>query len=833
MKCSTRVVTLALLSCAALICAPSAHAAESTNQYLQFTNPSDASIPYSGGAVAVSVKNGTLLRNCLVRTTVHLEGFPCSSSRLNTMWIPASNSPNATTVKITLTGKRGAKNVMENLDLTVSGMPRDLYVALGDSFSSGEGNVENGWLNNNGTSDWTGVAFPLEIPKAGTRVQRATTTGCNRSSVSFPLVTYQALKVSNPDLGFADYACSGATSTDLTLDSQAVSAGASKASGNHDEPRQLENESALRAAKYVSLTIGGNDLGFADVIKECVLLLFCAKKSGNNFTNSALAKAMKLTKDMGPILDATYTKLKTVAPTAKVFVLDYPNLLPTKPNSSCGFFWKDEVTALQQLQSQLHASVKKAVAKAGFIYVDPNTNSSADPLKNTSFEGHSICESADKRWFHEVSVANVATTATGNSGRTAHPNPMGQRAMADALLAAIQLDQSASGSTDTNRFVQLVSGTHHTCGVLTSGKVKCWGSNSYGELGFGYRSERQELPALVPNLTGVTSLGLGEGFSCALLVTSTVKCWGYNVNGQLGLGHNRGDWDGSLDAYTPIPSLVQNLTGVTSLAVGAWASCATLNTGEVKCWGFNSEDGLLGVDSKSRNINIPTTVPGLTGVVRVTIGWGHQCALLITSEVKCWGSNYAGQLGLGFLSNTGSIGVSNPTLVPNLSGVTSLALGHSFSCATLKSSEVKCWGSNEHGQLGLGFLGNTGLTGISNPTLVPNLSSVASLASGYAHSCVILNTRNVKCWGVNDFGELGFGYQSRSYPWGVPSASFVSGLSDVKSLVLGGFFSYASLNTGDVYFWGVDPESLGFSNDYLSAPTLVPGITFTTSPANT
>jgi alpha-tubulin suppressor-like RCC1 family protein len=216
---------------------------------------------------------------------------------------------------------------------------------------------------------------------------------------------------------------------------------------------------------------------------------------------------------------------------------------------------------------------------------------------------------------------------------------------ADTLLSPFQaygLTNVAISQIGVMSFNGSISaGYYYTCALLSTGAVKCWGSNLYGQLGDG--STTQSLtPVSVPSLSsGVTAIAAGERHTCALLSTGAVKCWGYNDNGQLG--------DGSAASVTPrtTPVDVSTLSsGVTAISTGSYHTCALLSTGAAKCWGKNTS-GRLGNGSNTASLT-PVSVSTLSsGVIAIAAGERHTCAVLNTGAVKCWGYNVSGQLGDG------------------------------------------------------------------------------------------------------------------------------------------------------------------------------------------
>lgn len=332
---------------------------------------------------------------------------------------------------------------------------------------------------------------------------------------------------------------------------------------------------------------------------------------------------------------------------------------------------------------------------------------------------------------------------------------------------------------------QVVGGAGHTCAIVNDGRVKCWGNNGAGQLGLGDTLDRggsatelaDNLPAL--NLgTGRTALALaaGDNHTCALLDNGSVKCWGFNDSGQLGLGDRstRGDFGGEMGDNLPAVDLG---TGRTAVAIGAGGAytCAVLDHGELKCWGENGH-GQLGVgDTADRGDApgemgdaLPTVAVGSGRTVRqVTAGLAHTCVLLSDDAVTCWGYNDHGQLGAGDTSQRGDApGEMGDALAPVAVGsglsATGLTAGDHFTCALIDDAAVKCWGENSDGPLGQGDPDNRGdepgETGNALPLVDLGTGREAvAVDAGGAHVCAILDDASIKCWGDNSSGELGLG----------------------------------------------------------------------------
>ncbi len=310
-----------------------------------------------------------------------------------------------------------------------------------------------------------------------------------------------------------------------------------------------------------------------------------------------------------------------------------------------------------------------------------------------------------------------------------------------------------------------VSAGSFICALITDNTVKCWGYNGNGQLGVGDQANRNKATT-VASLSNVKDIELGGedtgGFACALINDGTVKCWGYNGYGQLGVG------DTTLRT-TPTQVLDNaggNLINVADIELNGndvGFVCALITDGTVKCWGRNLE-GQLGVGDTTQRTKA-TTVLNIGGanpkaIKLYSIDYSI-CALLEDKTVKCWGYNTQGQLGTGDLIQRNApataVGVSNAI---DIKGG-----GHNnrLYCALINDGTMKCWGYNGYGELGLGDQ----IASTSTPTTVIGLFNVQSFNIGVEVDghwvCATLTDKTLKCWGSNAYGELGTGDTSRSY----------------------------------------------------------------------
>jgi len=324
--------------------------------------------------------------------------------------------------------------------------------------------------------------------------------------------------------------------------------------------------------------------------------------------------------------------------------------------------------------------------------------------------------------------------------------------------------------------------SYHTCVILADGSVKCWGTNLLGELGLGDKLGRGGKPGdlgdALPTVdlgTGrsASALSAGESHTCALLDDAEIKCWGANDLGQLGLGDKQSRGDGADELGDRLPAV--------SLGAGLTPSA-------------------------------------------IAAGSGHTCALLGGGRIKCWGRNESGQLGIGDRESRGDdldeMGDALPFVELGAGRhAVAIAAGGSESCALLDDASIKCWGANDAGQLGLGDTDARGDApgemGDALPSVMLGAAShpVAIAVSAAAHACALLDEGSITCWGTNDYGQLGLGDTARrgagpdEEGGALPAIALGTGRHAI-SIALGGGHSCALLDDASAKCWGYN----GYAN---------------------
>jgi alpha-tubulin suppressor-like RCC1 family protein len=289
---------------------------------------------------------------------------------------------------------------------------------------------------------------------------------------------------------------------------------------------------------------------------------------------------------------------------------------------------------------------------------------------------------------HACAVVNGAAKCWGSNNNGA----LGNGTSGGYVMSPVQVNGLTAG------VVQVVTGKEFSCALINDGTVKCWGVNTFGQLGNASNTSANT-PVPVNSLTGVTAISTSNysGHVCSVNGSGNVYCWGNNSNGQLGVGN-------TIHSNTPV--FVSGVSGATKVSVSNAHTCAVSNSGSAYCWGYNAF-GQLG-NSTNTNSSTPVTVSTLSvGVLSISAGYYYSCAVMTSGALKCWGRNDSGQLGNATFADT------NSPVQTFGSGVSSVSGGRFSACATMNTGEARCWGSNEYGQLGSAF----GLASV--PTLIP------------------------------------------------------------------------------------------------------------------
>jgi alpha-tubulin suppressor-like RCC1 family protein len=396
----------------------------------------------------------------------------------------------------------------------------------------------------------------------------------------------------------------------------------------------------------------------------------------------------------------------------------------------------------------------------------------------------------------------------------------------DGILTVDQSHTLNAGSSNWNFDGDRVSpltdiknidaGYDQTCAVKTDGTVYCWGLNNYYQLG-DYSAVPKSVPVQVVGLNNsgvlsdISQVSVGSNHVCALKSDgSAVYCWGLDTSGQCG------DNDTATTEYYPTQVLGLGGTGVLSdisqITTGRNFTCAVKTDSTVYCWGDDYSgqlgDGYIGTELRKYPVQVKDVggVGVLSGILKITAGYEFTCALKNDNTTYCWGNNNYGQIGIG-----STLTQSTPNQVKGVDGtgvlsdISQITTGNYHTCA-LKTdgSVVYCWGYNSYGQIGNNQSGNNVLVPETVSGSFSPVASVTQVDAGLLHTCALKKDNTVFCWGYNSYGQLGID-NTNDYlvPVQVLGSEGVGYLNGIEMISMGKYHSCAMKNNGiAISCWG-------------------------------
>jgi len=279
----------------------------------------------------------------------------------------------------------------------------------------------------------------------------------------------------------------------------------------------------------------------------------------------------------------------------------------------------------------------------------------------------------------------------------------------------------------------VVAGGNTSCAIVSEGGtsgVYCWGANDSGQLGPSGQGlgASSGTPTEIAALRGASAVAVGAAHVCAIASDGTVKCWGRNDAGQLGVSTS-----GTPSAD---PVAVPNVSNATAIAAGDRHSCAITPAGAL-CWGA-----------------IAGNFPQAKGATKIVAGDAHTCAML-SSSVLCWGKNDFGQLGNGTQTDSSS------PVTPLTGAMQDVTAGLHHTCALLsagvdRTNALRCWGGNELGQIDANSVPGPNRLTPTNVVAFGSNQLPDHVAAGRAHTCVLRSPSDLACFGDSTSGQLAF-----------------------------------------------------------------------------
>ena len=389
------------------------------------------------------------------------------------------------------------------------------------------------------------------------------------------------------------------------------------------------------------------------------------------------------------------------------------------------------------------------------------------------------------------SNGGVVCWGNGGSGRLGNNNSVDQ----DHPVAVVGLDRDGDNNGDDllGDIVQVSAGEAHTCALKSNGRVVCWGDGDDGHLGNNELMGKDYPVAVVGEdsddddngdgfLSEIVQISAGAEHTCALQSNGGVVCWGHGGDGRLGN-------DAVVVKHHPVAVVGEDSDGngsgdgllgnIVQISAGGQHTCALKSDGGMVCWGSGIV-GRLGHNGTSSRGH-PVAVVGedsdndnngddfLNGIIGISAGEFHTCALKSDGVVRCWGYGDSGRLGNDDTANfdypiavVGEDSDNDDNGNNSLSGILQIDIGNSHSCAIRSDKSAVCWG---HG--GDGRLGNDDVASKDHPVAVVGedgddddngnglLVDVVQVGPGGAHTCALKLDGGVVCWGDGRNGRLG------------------------------------------------------------------------------
>jgi len=305
-----------------------------------------------------------------------------------------------------------------------------------------------------------------------------------------------------------------------------------------------------------------------------------------------------------------------------------------------------------------------------------------------------------------------------------------------------------------DRVEQIAAGAGHACALLASAEVRCMGKPNWGALGYGNEEAvyDPEQAGAVDVGARVQTIAAGHAETCAVVEGGNLQCWGSGQGGRLGYG-KRNDIG---DSEPPKAAGAVSLGGkVAAVDLGfAGVACAVLEDGGLRCWGQAVQGALgygraddVGDDEVPADLgNVPLTTPA----ARVAVGNTHACALDQAGAVHCWGYGGLGRLGYANTANIGDETTAAQSGPVDVGGAAvQVAAGGAHTCALLQTGAVRCWGLGRGGRLG--YANEKDIGDDETPASAGDIDlggKAVQVSAGWDHTCALLETGDLRCWGL-------------------------------------------------------------------------------------
>lgn len=454
-----------------------------------------------------------------------------------------------------------------------------------------------------------------------------------------------------------------------------------------------------------------------------------------------------------------------------------------------------------------------------------------DNARTATDEGSTGSEADDESDHDGGTVADEDGGAPIEGGAPVDDG-LAEDAAAEDAGADKSIDVSRTRGPDGDLVVRLVAGNSHACALTAANEIKCWGANYYGQSGGNSNDNLMEATKIHASHGRIQDIYAGSDVTCLVEDDGIPRCFGRN------LGLTDPTWE-QMTTLAPT-SLDGHNQGIIDMSLYAEHGCMVTDVGGIRCWGRDS----FGLDTWIQTATVMDVVGMESGFTKVAVGEGRLqishpnggyefgCGLLQTGRVKCWGFNGFGVLGFGIDDGQRVHDAHPPTDTINLEQAVDIDAGQSFACALTAAGGVKCWGSEELTGTGANARDLAGEGSLSDPFSDPSptdvigmTEGVTAIACGRLHTCTLMKDHgNVYCWGNNISGQVGLTTANGQVAVSALEATEVVGVDGATLIAAGPYHTCAAIKTGGVKCWGNIPGwSTGFSQSRVLEPMSVLG----------
>ena len=322
---------------------------------------------------------------------------------------------------------------------------------------------------------------------------------------------------------------------------------------------------------------------------------------------------------------------------------------------------------------------------------------------------------------------------------------------------------------------RVAAGMLHTCAVKSDGTVYCWGAGGQGQLGINSTEDDRDQGVQVKGVGGSGYLGdiiqvtAGDHHTCAVKDNGAVFCWGKGENGRL--GHNKTSGSKSKVPVRVVTSSDGVFNNVKQISAGGRHTCALKNSGEIFCWG-HADRGQMATSSTGAPKNRISFDSSDDDNVQVSAGHEHTCAVKEDGSLWCWGESHSGKIGNGEFSEDDHI-ITNPHQVEaytgrTLDGIVQVSAGEEHTCALHYTGVAYCWGLKDDGRLTASGEGPKLYPTLATKQSGQTLEGLIQVIAAHSHSCARTQESKALCWGKGSEGRLGNNTNADTpYPSGV------------------------------------------------------------------